>query len=264
MNIYFENHCESCRGGIEFPANGVGESIPCPHCQRLITLVFPEDSDGNATKQIQAFLAASSIPTKRAELHLLSHFGSPSQVPDLCSIEKSANALDDPPSAVVDRLVSDGLLQECNSDTVRLLQTKSSSNLKSMATAMKIAHSGSKETLAKRLVNADPAGMAQLFHGKDFFIWTSRGALIAEKFQESEQEAKWQAQQETLLALAADRLQEMKQAGISRVKVLVSPGACSTCRTDSGRIYPIDAAPVLPHEGCRCETGCVCLVIATE
>jgi uncharacterized paraquat-inducible protein A len=34
--IYFENHCESCGGGVEFPANGVGEQIPCPHCQRLI------------------------------------------------------------------------------------------------------------------------------------------------------------------------------------------------------------------------------------
>jgi len=264
VNIYFENHCESCGGGVEFPANGVGESIPCPHCQRLITLVFPEDSDGNATKQIQAFLAASSFPTKRPELHLLSHFGSPSQVPDPCSIEKSANALDAPPRVLVDRLVSDGLLQQCNSDLVRLLQTKSSSNLKSMATAMKIPHSGSKETLAKRLVNADPAGTAQLFHGRDFFIWTSRGALIAEKFQESEQEVKWQAQQETLLALAADRLEEMKRAGIRRVKVLGSPDTCSTCRSDSGKIYPIDAAPVLPHQGCNCEMGCVCLLIANE
>jgi hypothetical protein len=264
MDIYFKNHCESCGVGIEFPANGVGEQIPCPHCQQLLTLAFPEDSDGTATTQIQDFLAASSFPTTRAELLLLSNFASPTQANDLRALERSANCLDGNPKAVLDRLVSEGLLQECNSDLIRLLQTKSSSDLKSMARAREIPHSGTKEILAKRLVKDDQAGMAQLFHGIDFLVCTVRGAMIVEKFQESEQEMKRQAERDALLALIKVRLQEMKQTGIKRVKVLGSTETCPACRAESGKVYAIEAAPVLPHEGCSCERGCVCLLIATE
>jgi len=27
MSVFFINHCESCGGGIEFPANGVGDLL---------------------------------------------------------------------------------------------------------------------------------------------------------------------------------------------------------------------------------------------
>lgn len=365
--IYFENHCESCGGGVEFPANGVGEQIPCPHCQRLMTLAFPADSDGNATKQIQAFLAASSFPTRRAELLLLTNFSFVGQVSELRGLATWTDVLNENPHSVVERFVNDGLLQECNSDLVRLLQTKSSSDLKLMATARKIPHSGTKETLAKRLVKADPTGMGQLFHSKAYHTCTPRGAVVVEKFHESEKEIQRQAEQETFLALTEERLkdaclsvaafeasrlfprglgmnwqeydcdrdltvlqiifstplkrlasfdqdtifrlrvtasmmhlwgtnkppaclptdgrdlsvesrmllssalgavslQEIKRTRIKRVQVLASglPGICSICRSENGKVYPVEAAPVLPHENCTCKAGCCCLLIATD
>jgi hypothetical protein len=30
------------------------------------------------------------------------------------------------------------------------------------------------------------------------------------------------------------------------------------------KVYPIDAAPVLPHESCTCKMGCCCLLVATD
>jgi predicted RNA-binding Zn-ribbon protein involved in translation (DUF1610 family) len=55
-SIYFENHCESCGGGIEFSANGVGEQIQCPHCGQLMMLQFPAVSESNPTEQLGAYL----------------------------------------------------------------------------------------------------------------------------------------------------------------------------------------------------------------
>lgn len=31
-------HCPQCKGGVEFPADGIGQRIACPHCQVEITL----------------------------------------------------------------------------------------------------------------------------------------------------------------------------------------------------------------------------------
>ena len=62
------------------------------------------------------------------------------------------------------------------------------------------------------------------------------------------------------------RLQEMKSAGIQRVKVLGSGGRgrCEACRSDDQMAYPIDRAPVLPHEVCGCQTGCGCILVAVR
>jgi hypothetical protein len=38
---YLTNTCPHCGGGIEFPLNGVGEWIDCPHCQQRIQLKKP-------------------------------------------------------------------------------------------------------------------------------------------------------------------------------------------------------------------------------
>jgi hypothetical protein len=67
-------------------------------------------------------------------------------------------------------------------------------------------------------------------------------------------------------ALNAVNLQEMKRVGIKQVQVLASGllGICSTCRSKNGKMYPINSAPVLPHETCRCKTGCSCELIAVE
>jgi len=273
--------------------------------------------------------------------------------------------LNSDPKAVVNRFVSEGLLQQCNSDLVGLLQTKSSGDLKSIASVLKIPHSGTKETLARRLAKADPGEMGKLFHGKSYLTCTPRGAILAEKFRESEKEIKGQAEQETILALTEGRLKdaclsvasfeasrvfprgvgmnwqeydcardltvlqiiftadlkslaslaqdtilrlrvttalmhlwgtnkpaacqptdgrdwsvesrmllflalgtislnEMKKAGIRRVRVLGLEGACFSCRAENGKVYPINAAPVLPHEICTCQAGCNCMLLATE
>src|ERR1017187_3558352 len=34
-------HCRKCGGGVEFPADGVGQRIACPHCQAELTLKRP-------------------------------------------------------------------------------------------------------------------------------------------------------------------------------------------------------------------------------
>src|ERR1035441_5498777 len=38
---HLKNTCPHCGGGIEFPPNGVGEWIACPHCQERIQLAKP-------------------------------------------------------------------------------------------------------------------------------------------------------------------------------------------------------------------------------
>src|SRR5580765_2603178 len=41
---YISGSCESCGGHIEFPADGLGLSVSCPHCGQLTTLL--EDLGG--------------------------------------------------------------------------------------------------------------------------------------------------------------------------------------------------------------------------
>jgi DNA-directed RNA polymerase subunit RPC12/RpoP len=37
-NGHIKNFCPSCGGKVEFPVDGIGREIPCPHCQTTITL----------------------------------------------------------------------------------------------------------------------------------------------------------------------------------------------------------------------------------
>ena len=41
---YLENACAHCGVYIEFPAEGVGQEIVCPHCGAMVTLQKPGDS----------------------------------------------------------------------------------------------------------------------------------------------------------------------------------------------------------------------------
>ena len=78
----------------------------------------------------------------------------------------------------------------------------------------------------------------------------------------------WAVESRMLLfsALNAVNLQEIKRMRFKQVKVVASglPGICSTCRSENGKIYPIDTAPVLPHETCRCKMGCGCIIVVVE
>ena len=47
---YLRCTCASCGGHIEFPADGIGMTIPCPHCacETELTLVEPEESSAHS------------------------------------------------------------------------------------------------------------------------------------------------------------------------------------------------------------------------
>jgi hypothetical protein len=306
----------------------------------------------------------------------LKNYTSPTEASDTRNFASWKNVLNDNPTNVINRLFSDGFLQEASLDAIRLLQLKSRNELKSLAKERGLGLSGIKETLAKRLVKADREGMAALFCGKVYFECSLKGKILVEKFQEAESQEKkrteqaafealkqgqlkdaclvvaayeasrvfsrglgmsWQEydcnrdlnileiiftaqlsrhgnfDQETIrnmrlaaamlhlwgtnnpsswlpqtvnddnldeesLDLATEvrmilfhalhiiRLREIKDAGILRVEILSSRAGdeCFICQTDNGKKYSVDAAPVLPHEGCSCKYGCGCIVIATE
>ena len=67
-------------------------------------------------------------------------------------------------------------------------------------------------------------------------------------------------------ALGQASVQGMKNPGIWRVKMLSSGNSSDRpiCRSDANNIYSLDVAPVLPHEGCTCESGCTCIAIGTQ
>lgn len=183
--IYFENHCESCGGGIEFPANGVGEQVQCPHCNKLVTLQFPLDSESNPTEQLGAYLAASAFPKNRDELRLLSKFISPTEIGKSSQLEYWHTIIKNPLD-VIEQFLSGGFIQETNPDVSELLQcTKSGSELKALAKERGISESGSKQKLAERLVKADSAGMSELFQGRKFLTCSPKGGILADKFRES-------------------------------------------------------------------------------
>lgn len=60
-----------------------------------------------------------------------------------------------------------------------------------------------------------------------------------------------------------ERLDRMREAGIKRV-IVIGYGSgweernCNACRKLIGRIYLIDAAPIIPPEDCTCSPWCGC------
>lgn len=46
---YCVHHCKWCGGGIEFPIEGAGQSIKCPHCDNEEILVPPQDRFPNSS-----------------------------------------------------------------------------------------------------------------------------------------------------------------------------------------------------------------------
>jgi hypothetical protein len=63
---------------------------------------------------------------------------------------------------------------------------------------------------------------------------------------------------------ADHRIQQMKEAGITRVKILGSGTKedCPVCRSLCKETYPIDNVPMLPPEGCTCIPWCRLIVVA--
>ena len=113
------------------------------------------------------------------------------------------------PLDVVDHFLNKGFLQDANSDVAELLQCSiSSADLKVLAKERGIAHSGSKQTVAERLVKADSSGMLQLFRGKQFLKCSKKAGILVDKWQESEKYAESHAEKACSEALAQLRFED--------------------------------------------------------
>lgn len=249
---FFINHCESCEGGIEFPANGVGEGIQCPHCLQLMTLQFPADSEpDNPTEQLGAYLAASAFPKNRDALRLLSKFSSPTEIEKPSQLEYWHTIIKNP-LEVIERFLSEGFIQEASADVSELLQcTKSSAELKALAKERGIGESGTKQALAERLVKADPAGMSQLFRGKKFLMCSTKGRILAEKFRESERYTEDQAKKACIEALSQLCFEEARLLAKNNFSTGGLPAPAETKKIDAEqKLKPdfiVTAKGVLPE-----------------
>jgi len=195
-----------CGGGIEFPAYAIGEQTSCPHCQQQLTLIFPSDKPNESPNLIETYLQSSSFPNQRAELLLLKQFAYfPSDINSLRGLDVWRSALGAEPDNVISRFIELGFLQDGCNDLVALLQTKSANDLKNLAETRGLGKSGTKETIAKRLVKCDPDGMRTLFLGENYLVCTPRGRLIVEKYLESETEIRKQCEQVVISALEGQR-----------------------------------------------------------
>lgn len=60
---YLKCACAHCQGPIEFPAEGIGESIPCPHCGALTELVLatPDEAPAPTSRHLKWFLIGGGI-----------------------------------------------------------------------------------------------------------------------------------------------------------------------------------------------------------
>ena len=364
----FVNHCPTCGGGIEFPANGVGMTIPCAHCHSTLTLGFPVGQNDSPTEQLNAFLRCSAVPIDVKVLLDISLFSSPTTCatltcPRIGSCTTEAEAIEK-----IGRYVAEGLLEDVSTDVLAILRTESSKTLKALAKERCLPTSGTKDKVARRLVDADPQGMGALIAGCRYFACTIKGTMLVEKWNEADSYQKKIAENESLQALRAGclkdacmavanyeasrmiprgfgidwknydashdmkvlqiiasaqlrrhaesdqstmqtlrvaagmihlwgtntlgdwlpesfsharhkwavearmllfhanhqlRLAQMLSVGIQFVETLGpgTPDCCRQCRTDSGKKYQIEKAPVLPHERCTCEDGCRCLIV---
>lgn len=100
------------------------------------------------------------------------------------------------------------------------------------------------------------AGMMNLWGTSKPEKWLA----ASEKRFANEAHALWAA------AIEAVNLRAFKRIGIKRVEILSSgrDNMCLVCRNDDKKIYEIEAAPKLPHEGCTCEIRCGCTLIAVQ
>jgi hypothetical protein len=246
---FFINHCKSCGGGIEFPASGVGEQIPCPHCQQLITLIFPADSEFNPTEQLGAYLAAAAFPKNRDELRLLSKFSSPTEMEKPSQLEYWHTIIKNP-LEVIEQFSNEGFIQETNPDISELLQcTKSSAELKALAKERGLGESGTKQKLAERLVKADLAGMSEFFRGRKFLTCSQKGNILADKFRESEKYAESHAEKLCFEALSQLRFEEARFLAKNYFSTggLPAPARIKTSDEENRKHHWVTAKGALPE-----------------
>lgn len=202
------NHCPSCGGGIEFPAHGVGQQIGCPHCHVQMTLQKPVTDKADSREEIVGLANSAQFPLEEKGLLALSWFSFPVEPSVLARAHFGCVSDEMEAEAIVGQFIVSGLLQDASSDLVALLQGESSTTLKSLAKERKLPHSGTKDTLAKKLVNADPEGMRARFVGKRFFVCSEKGRAIVTEWRDLERGKKVSAERECICALKEKRFKD--------------------------------------------------------
>lgn len=345
---FLTHHCKHCGGGIQFPACGVGTEIACPHCEKTIILEAEADT---------------TLPPSRGGFYFLSKFRFATDLDSLGPPSRWDEVLDAAPSEVINDFITLGLLEPVELSLAELVGHRSSKELKELSKARGLPASGTKETMANRLADADPFGMEKIVWRKPRFRCTTKGRQLSEQFLQTERDAEqnaitqavaalrqqdideacrliaawttvsalrptskdahrdardanilqiiftsqlkrhaafdetqmknvrvaaammqlmgtnnafpyleqglnggdldWSLESRMLLfrALERGRLEEIKTAGVKRVEVLGANG-CAACAADNKKTYAIELAPVLPHDDCSCEGGCVCMLVA--
>ena len=118
------------------------------------------------------------------------------------------DSLNAEPVEIFNRFLTENLVEKTDLDLTQQLQYKSSNELKAMAKERGLPHSGTKETLAKRLVKSNPEEIAQMFREKVYFVCSRKGQILVEKFIEAEKFARHYAQDQSLQALKQGRFKD--------------------------------------------------------
>jgi len=210
--VYFKNYCPKCGGGIEFPAHGVGRSVPCPHCKTSIPLTFPKNENIDPTRQLDAYLELGAFPKTRAQVAFLKVIAFPAQAGEVRDLDIWKRLLRGAPAELVGRFVKAGLIELTDGEVAPLLKTKTKDDLKLMAKKRQLSQAGTKEELLQRLFAADPAGMTALFQANPYLACTAQGRSVVEKFAESENDLKVKAETSALSALRAGDFEEACKA----------------------------------------------------
>jgi len=171
-------------------------------------LTFPIGKDEYPSQRLRTFLRSALFPPKDTDLLALSLFACPSEPSVLANPRIGYMQNEVEASKVVDCFVAEGSLEEASSDLIVLLRIESAATLKSLAKERKLSCAGTKETLAKRLVNADPEAMRARFKGKRFLVCTAKGKMLVDKRQEVDRHNKMLAENECLRALKEGRLED--------------------------------------------------------
>lgn len=80
----------------------------------------------------------------------------------------------------------------------------------------------------------------------------------------SARESSWRPLAGIIIDSSPSRVGDMRQAGITKVKILGSGDDCPICSALQERVYGIDEVPTLPPPSCTCVPWCRCVETALE
>src|SRR2546421_2888690 len=93
---YVTTHCKHCGGGIEFPDDGIGAEIACPHCEQPIKLEVEKPKQD----------------LSRVGLKFLRTFQSRYDLSEIGKLEHWQDDLGAHPKTIVEKFLQSGLLEK--------------------------------------------------------------------------------------------------------------------------------------------------------